>query len=123
MIAWRGKRLMWVHLVNPQKRYKLSFLQARNLKKIGYFKLPKVGHLWVDSSYTWARVTNKGEVVLYTERYLANTSLEQLSENWIYINNRDYGQITNDRLSPFRKSKFEKGNKIKSANLNDLRES
>ncbi|MEV2911606.1 hypothetical protein ABNF65_24115, partial [Paenibacillus larvae] len=60
---------------------RLSWMKARKLKKLGYFKLPKAGHPWIGTSYTWMRIWDDGRVMAYTEEYLATTSIYQIAFN------------------------------------------
>lgn len=72
---------------------RLSFFKARKLKKLGYFKLPKTGHPWVGSPYKWARITEDRRVMPYTESYLAQRTIPQLTEEWLYLNASKPGSV------------------------------
>lgn len=82
---------------------RLSWLKARKLKKLGYFKLPKTGRPWIGTSYTWARIWDDGKVMPYSDEYLATTSIYQIA-----FNNLD---ATKDNETPAKQSPNEREEK------------
>ncbi|MCY9511768.1 hypothetical protein M5W78_17850 [Paenibacillus larvae] len=78
---------------------RLSWMKARKLKKLGYFKLPKTGHPWVGSPYTWARIWDDGKVMPYSDEYLATTSIQQLAINNLYWSTRSGDELLADDTS------------------------
>lgn len=72
--------------LGQQRLKKLTFLKKMKLKRLGYFKLPKTGHMWVGSPYKWARITNDRRVMPYSEQFLIGSTFEQLAESWLYVN-------------------------------------
>ncbi|MEV2911086.1 hypothetical protein ABNF65_21370 [Paenibacillus larvae] len=78
---------------------RLSWLKARKLKKLGYFKLPKTGHPWIGSPYTWARIVEGRRVTPYTENYLAAHPIETLTLYDMYnVMKQEDKFLSNDRF-------------------------
>jgi len=57
---------------------KLSWLKARKLQKLGFFKLPKANHQWVGTPYKWGRILEDRRVMAYTEEHLATYPIHEL---------------------------------------------
>ncbi|MFD2613550.1 hypothetical protein [Paenibacillus gansuensis] len=75
---------------------RLSWVKKRSLKKMGIFRLPAVGHPWVGSPYKWAIVMRDRKVMPLTDKFLAETSISQLSELLLYYSSNRGEELFSD---------------------------